>query len=159
MCPYLGHIGNYSIGCTVTVTRVILLYKCHIIIICDMISSYSLSTVLGNIICMGFLRSWTLTRQNILCLVLDRDEVSLTEEARGGRQLDLESWIVDSVEVDSEGRKELLCVVSLANKPHKIFLLFLFPTKSLCHFSSQGLPLGYLLQVVASLGGILQEDS
>ena len=62
---------------------------------------------------MGFLRSWTLTRQNILCLVLDRDEVSLTEEARGGRQLDLESWIVDSVEVDSEGRKELLCVVSL----------------------------------------------
>ena len=69
---------------------------------------------------MGFLRSWTLTRQNILCLVLDRDEVSLTEEARGGRQLDLESWIVDSVEVDSEGRKELLCVVSLANKYHEI---------------------------------------
>ena len=52
-CLYLGHIGNYSVGCTVTVTRVILLYKCHIITTCDMISSYSLSTVLGNIICLS----------------------------------------------------------------------------------------------------------
>ena len=36
-------------------------------------------------ISMGFLRNWTLTRQHILCLVLDRDEVSLTEEAKEGR--------------------------------------------------------------------------
>ena len=43
---------------TVTVTRIRLLYKCHIITTCDMISSYSLSTVLGNIICLSVWDFW-----------------------------------------------------------------------------------------------------
>ena len=102
---------------TVTVTRIRLLYKCHIITTCDMISSYSLSTVLGNIICWDFwevelgthvyLRVWTKLSSMFdhwieVSHSLEANPVrpwrggawqstglrSLTEEARGG----VHSW-------------------------------------------------------------------
>ena len=75
-------------------------------------------------ISMGFLRSWTLTRQHILCLVLDRDEVSLSLEANPvrswegelGRVLDSRSlYILCVVFYKKKLEKELSCIPSTAS--------------------------------------------